>query len=156
MLAFNDCLPLKVIPMGLQLMVNIRGHFTGLVKWFILWSTTSIVSCKKFDYNLTDTCLKQYQSLLIWSTHNMEVSNLNTLYLRRLYEPANADSSLIQKTFINTQLPPVTSLIFCCTVRRINGAIHYIISIICTPSPSQLANLFLSYCFLLYFKWKIN
>lgn len=76
------------------------------------------------------------------------------MYLRRLYEPANADSSLIQKTFINTQLPPVTSLFFCCTVRRINGAIHYIISIICTPSPSQLANLFLSYCFLLYFKWK--
>lgn len=51
------------------------------------------------------------------------------MYLRRLYEPANADSSLIQKTFINTQLPPVTSLFFCCTVRRINGAIHYMYTI---------------------------
>lgn len=47
------------------------------------------------------------------------------MYLRRLYEPANADSSLIQKTFINTQLPPVTSLFFCCTVRRI----HYMYTI---------------------------
>lgn len=51
------------------------------------------------------------------------------MYLRRLYEPANADSSLIQKTFINTQLPPVTSLFFCCTVRRIHGAIHYMYTI---------------------------
>lgn len=47
------------------------------------------------------------------------------MYLRRLYEPANADSSLIQKTFINTQLPPVTSLFFW----RINGAIHYMYTI---------------------------
>lgn len=151
MLAFNDCLPLKVIPMGLQLMVNIRGHFTGLVKWFILWSTTSIVSCKKFDYNLTYTCLKQYQSLLIWSTHNMEVSNLNTC----TSEDCMNQQTLTHHWFRKPSLTP-SSLQWHHWSFAALWEESMEQSTICTPSPSQLANLFLSYCFLLYFKWKIN
>lgn len=151
MLAFNDCLPLKVIPMGLQSMVNIRGHFTGLVKWFILWSTTSIVSCKKFDYNLTYTCLKQYQSLLIWSTHNMEVSNLNTC----TSEDCMNQQTLTHHWFRKPSLTPSSLQWHHCSFAALwEESMEQ--SIICTPSPSQLANLFLSYCFLLYFKWKIN
>lgn len=131
-------------------MVNIKGLFSDLVKWFILWSTTSIVNCKEFDnitclkkgyrpHNYTDTCCY----VILYSQHG----SLKTQYLsvnKFLYIPLNpsdtaedcmnpnADSSLIQKIFINTQLPPVASLFFYRT-EAINGAIHYMYTVPLSP-----------------------